>query len=45
VFGSTDIANGWDGKDAPDGVYIAYIIYTLKGGHPQTMTIPINLLR
>lgn len=45
VFNTEDINEGWDGGDAPDGVYVYLMKYTDQNGEIQRLRSTITLLR
>ncbi|MCF8429521.1 MAG: gliding motility-associated C-terminal domain-containing protein [Bacteroidia bacterium] len=45
VFNSQNYLQGWDGKNAPNEVYVVQVTYKLKGKPSETVTQNVTLLR
>ena len=45
VFRTEEPTFGWDGANAPEGVYVAVVKYNSRGGKPKTATGSVTLIR
>lgn len=45
VFRTEEPTFGWDGANAPEGVYVAVVQYNSRGGKPKTATGSVTLIR
>lgn len=45
VFNSQNYLQGWDGKNAPNEVYVVQITYKIKGKPTETITQNVTLMR